>query len=60
MKITRNEQGYPLRDSDGQIDWELVQKEKQEIADKYNLIENGLKKRRNAMTHLTPKKKRRK
>lgn len=53
MVTKRNEKGYPLNE-DGSIDWELY---KREIEKQCNDLES---KKRNRMTHLTPKKKKRK
>ena len=55
----RNENGYPLND-DGTIDWGQTSIEKYAILDACNIEENGPKKSRNPMTHLHPKKKKRK
>lgn len=57
-EIARNEQGYPL-DENGQIDWALTSKEKQEVLDKYKRSQ-GSGKTRSVRTNITPKKKKRK
>jgi len=52
-EIIRNDKGFPL-DSDGDIDWEITEKEKREFRDRVE----GKSKRR--ITNYTPPKKKRK
>lgn len=61
LMIYRNELGYPLKQKDGDIDWEKTAEEKEAMRSKFERIERGgasTKPHRKHATNYTPPKKR--
>lgn len=58
-EIIRNEKGFPL-DSNGEIDWDLTTKEKNEFMKKWEKQNTGKSSKKRLLTNYTPPKKKRK